>query len=320
MNENVNIDYLDYGKLRYKPKNKTRNALNIIKYMLNRTNMMFRTEGAPDTMPNRELELRRQMNGHLLGIKHEGKLYALPGNFAGVPDANGVPKQYLVVNKALNLSKLYNIGEDCVLLRNDSLCMGLLPLLEKYAYLMAENELTMANVITLCRAMLVFTGDKDNDIPEIKNYLQALDKGDIGVIGTEKFISKNGTVEVQPGAVQAGSIFTNLIEMEQYFKASMWNELGLNANWNAKRENLTQSENLMNTDILMPLIDDMRRCREDGWKEFNEMFGTDITVSLDSAWEDNDIEMELSLEAMEVGEETSQNEEVPDNEEKEKAD
>ena len=60
-----------------------------------------------------------------------------------------------------------------------------------------------------------------------------------------------------------------------------------------KRESLNSSESQLNNDALLPLVDDMLKCREIGAAKVNEMFGTDIRVSLASSWEDNEQEIEI---------------------------
>ena len=52
----------------------------------------------------------------------------------------------------------------------------------------------------------------------------------------------------------------------------------------------------MNNDALLPLVDDMLKCRERSAEKVNEMFGTEISVSLASSWEDNEQEIELEHE------------------------
>ena len=61
-------------------------------------------------------------------------------------------------------------------------------------------------------------------------------------------------------------------------------DLGLNANYNMKRERLNTQEVSMNVDALMPFVDSMLTERVEGVKRVNEMFGTDITVTLGSSW------------------------------------
>ena len=87
-----------------------------------------------------------------------------------------------------------------------------------------------------------------------------------------------------------------MIESEQYIKASWYNDLGLNANYNMKRESINSGESQLNDDALLPLIDDMLQCRKNAIEKINSMFDTSISVSLASAWEDNQIELENAQE------------------------
>ena len=82
-------------------------------------------------------------------------------------------------------------------------------------------------------------------------------------------------------------------------KASWFNELGLNANYNMKREAITSNESQLNDDMLLPLIDDMMNCRKLWIDEVNEMFGTNWSIDWASSWEDNIEETELAQEIME---------------------
>jgi hypothetical protein len=52
--------------------------------------------------------------------------------------------------------------------------------------------------------------------------------------------------------------------------------------------------------MLHPLIDDMLARRKEALDEVNAMFGTNITVEFNSAWETNEIEEDLTLETMET--------------------
>ena len=93
---------------------------------------------------------------------------------------------------------------------------------------------------------------------------------------------------------------TDLIEYHQYLKAGLFNELGLNSNYNMKRESINSNESQLNDDMLHPLIDDMLKMRKEFCEQVNEMFGTEISVDFDSAWKDNEIENEVAIEAMEM--------------------
>ena len=86
---------------------------------------------------------------------------------------------------------------------------------------------------------------------------------------------------------------TELFEYQQYLKGTMYNELGLNANYNMKRERLTAGEVNMNIDSLYPLIYDMYENRKQALEKINELFGTKITVEFNHIWKQKQNEVEL---------------------------
>jgi hypothetical protein len=122
--------------------------------------------------------------------------------------------------------------------------------------------------------------------------------------------NQDRTVNITPFQAVASTI-TDLIEYHQYLKASLYNELGLNANYNMKRESINSNESQLNDDMLHPLIDDMLARRREALEEVNKMFGTNISVEFNGAWLTNEKEEELTLEQMETATD-SMEETVPD--------
>ena len=174
---------------------------------------------------------------------------------------------------------------------NDSLYLGLLPMFSRYASAMTENELSMKLAIINSRIVDLISAPDDRTRASAEKFLEDIASGKPGVIAENAFLDG---IRAQPyGNTANSNALTNLIETEQYFKASWFNELGLNANYNMKRESLNTSESQMNNDALLPLVDDMLKCRERAVEKVNEMFGTEISVSLASSWEDNEQEIEL---------------------------
>ena len=57
-----------------------------------------------------------------------------------------------------------------------------------------------------------------------------------------------------------------------------------------KREAINDAESGMNEDSLLPLVDDMLENRKRGVEKINKMFGTNITVELDSSWKEVEYE------------------------------
>ena len=74
--------------------------------------------------------------------------------------------------------------------------------------------------------------------------------------------------------------------------------MGLNANFNMKRESIGEGESSLNEDSLLPLSDEMLKCRKEDIDKINAKFGTNITVEFDSAWANNQLEVKLGLEKL----------------------
>lgn len=258
-------------------------------YMLCRTQQIFDYENLPQNIKKRNLEYMLQSNGNVCITAVNGSLYALTGGLGGEPDPYYMPTIYTVSNPALKYSKNLKINEECILIPNDSLYIGLLPLFKKYATLLCENDLTMKMVDVATRAMSLISAPDDRTKNAAIEYLNQLEAGKNGVIGESAFLDG---IKVQPYSSGAsGRGLTELIEYEQYLKAGWYNEIGLQSNYNMKRESINSNEAQLNEDSLMPFIDDMLECRKIGMEKVNDLYGTNINVKLNSVWgEKNDFE------------------------------
>lgn len=287
----TNKKYLEYVKSQdlYDFRDKKNNIFNHTLYMLMRTGSMFTWRGLPDTIPECFLEMYIQVNGFacIAKDKKTDKLYAFFGGLGGEPDPYYQPTECIVANPYLNLTENYKIGEDCVIVKNDPFYRGLIPLFNKYASQLAENELSlnMASINTRIQQAITAGDDRSRESAEL--FLKKLVEGDYAVLADNAFLDNESIKTLPFSNTGSSGVIGDLIEYEQYLKASWFNELGLNANYNMKREALNSAESSINDDILFPLVDEMLKMRKDGCKKVNEMFETDISVELNSSWKDN---------------------------------
>lgn len=265
----------------YDFKEKEQAVNDYIRYMLNRTQKIFEYKGLPDTIPQRMLEFILQINGCACFTRVKGELYAFRCGLGGKPDVYYRPTIATVSNPALNFSKNLEIDKDCVVMLNDSSIMGMIPMYRKYATALAENDLSFNKASINLRIMSVITAPDDKTKKAAEQYLRDIAEGKDGVIASNEFL--NG-VKVQP-MTSAYRTFTDLIEYHQYVKAAWYNDIGLNANYNMKREKLSTTESQMNSDALLPLVDDMLARRREAIEKINTMFETSISVDFTSSWE-----------------------------------
>ena len=273
-----------------------------VTYMLLRTQKIFEYKNLPDTIPKRMLESMLQVNGFVCVAKHAGDLYAFWGGLGGMPDAYYQPTICVVANPALKLNKTFTIGEDCVIIRNDTHYYGLMPLFRRYATALVENDISFRLASINTRIQSILSAPDQPTKEACDQYLDDVEAGELGCIQSNEFLDG---IKAQ-NTSNALRTFTDLIEYQQYLKASWFNEIGLNANYNMKREKLSTTESQMNNDALLPLVDEMLESRREGIELVNEMFGTNIEVSFASSWEKLIEEFQAEMDDLRMGDEQEQ--------------
>lgn len=269
---------------------------------LNRLQSMFKYTGLPDTIPAKWLEHYLLVNGSCIFVMDGDDLIVTTGGWGGMPNRYYIPTEYTVSNPYVKeeTRKTYTIDEDCVLIRNDAYAVGIMPLLMRYATQLVENDVTMNIADILARATLTITALSGRDRESVEQWLRRIRRGELAAIGELPAMigNQDRNVNIQPFQSTASTL-TDLIEYHQYLKAGLFNELGLNSNYNMKRESINSNESQLNDDMLHPFIDEMLKERREALEKVNEMFGANITVDFDSAWKDNEIENAAAIDAIE---------------------
>lgn len=282
-NINKQFDFLGLdNNLIYNYLDKRKNVTDMVTYMFNRSNIMFKYHNLPETIPETELEKILQTNGYVIVGKINGDLYAINGGLGGEKDVYNRPTIATVSVPYFNFNDTWEIDKDCVVIKNDSNAIGLIPMFVKYCTLMNENEITMMLATVNKRIQNLLSANDDNTVESAKQFLKDVFEGKTGVIAESKLFD---SLKVNNSSTNAQVNLKDLFEFEQYLKASMFNEIGLSANFNMKRERLTSAEIETNSDNLYPLVDDMLNNRRLAIEKINEMFETDIEVEFNSSWD-----------------------------------
>ena len=270
-------------------KDKDKNVNNFIDTMFCKTNEMFTWKNLPETVPQAELEYLLQSNGTMFFTKVGNDFYALLGTLGGQINAYYEPTKYTVANVALNLSKMYDIEKDGVLIRNDLRCNGLIPILSKYASMLTDCEISLNTMSILMRVMFLISASDDKTKKSAEEFMSKIINGNYSIIADSQFFDG---IKAQGMTQSFSQLIPQMIELTQYIKASALNEIGLNANYNMKKERITEQEYTLNIDALMPFAENMLNCRKKAVEKINKMYGLNIEVSLNSVWETNQAELE----------------------------
>lgn len=296
-----NIQYpagigLYYNSAPYDFRSKSSNVSMYVNYMLNRSRHIFKWSNLPDTITERTLELYIQIYGYAAIVKVDDNLYVVSGGLGGEPNPEYMPTIFTYANPALKIktSASLKIGEECIIIPNDSTYMGMLPMYKYFATLDVETDISFKRMLVNMRKLNVISSNNDRTTASAREYLNRIDDGDDGIIAEPGLVD---ALRVQP-TNSPDKLLTDLIEFKQYNKASWYNFIGLNANYNMKRESLNSNETQLNDDMLFPLVDDMLEMRKNAADEINRLFGTNISVELASTWADNKEINDLELENM----------------------
>lgn len=282
-NINKQFDFLGLdNNLIYNHLDKRKNVADMVTYMFNRSNIMFKYHNLPETIPETELEKLLQTNGFAIVGKINGDLYAINGGLGGETDVYNRPTIATISVPYFNFNDTWEIDKDCVVIKNDSNAIGLIPMFVKYCTLMNENEITMMLATVNKRIQNLLSANDDNTVESAKQFLKDVFEGKTGVIAESKLFD---SLKVNNSSTNTQVNLKDLFEFEQYLKASMYNEIGLSANFNMKRERLTSAEIETNSDNLYPLVDDMLNNRRLAIEKINEKFETDIEVEFNSSWD-----------------------------------
>lgn len=288
--------------------------------MLTRTQAMFKWEYEADKIPRRILEgqIQRCYTGI---INVDGDFYQTFGALGADLDYNYMPTKYIVANPYL-INKTFTVNKDVVIIPNDSRYMGLYDICRYYASLLAENVISKIITTINSRAVNVFKVKNNTQYEDVKRFLNDLIKGEQSAI-TQKEIYQ--VIETLPfSEAKSQQTLTQLIEDQQYIKACWFNDLGVEANYNMKREAINSNEAQLSKGALTPFVDDMLQSRKEACKMLKKVYGLDWNVEFNSSWALQTKEEQLSVDFLEkevneepiqtIGQKSDENEEKEEKE------
>lgn len=279
MNKTEKWNYLQ-GNLNYSIENKRSNEVAIINNILNKTLGMFSYENLPSTLPPEEIEKILQTNGKVFIFDYEGNIVAVKIDLLyDDVDIYGRPLKgniYLQDKKefiTVNLS-------DGVLISNDYLGLGMLPVLEKYSKFINESELTLYITNIWKRASKLISVSDDSTLNSARAFINKMEQGEIGIISTNPIIDSLTISNETVTTVSMG----DLIQYDNYFKSLLFNEIGLSYNKQMKKERLITSEVEQDQDTNKPVIENMLTCRIKGIEKINRKYNLNVTVDISESW------------------------------------
>lgn len=257
--------------------------------LLNFCMMMFEYDNLPAGLPSREIELNLLITGHaviLANPDRPGELFTPLTSIAGV-DEYYQPEWAVFANPDVTRKngKQWMFDKDCINIWNNSLqeSMWYLPLdgsmytfISRYARALSDIESSI-NIYTVnTRLTSIPVSDNQTVVESIKLFFKKLAMGKRSIISDSTIVNKFSTVDIN--SPKSDSLNDLLVArdkiLEQFFR-----DIGVRM-YNPKRAQVTESELESNDQLLLICHEDMLKCRQEGIEKVNDMFGTEISVSL----------------------------------------
>lgn len=259
--------------------------------LINRIIRMFEFKNMPESIDIDFLNYTLITTGNIGFTKLDGKLYSLFGNVGGEPNEYYFPKYYIIANPVLG-SKQFTIDEDGVVMFNTTIDRFVQPkkyqtplksLIDITAQQLTEVTVSALSACKNIRAA-IFISAKDEETKQAAlNALGKIYDGDPCVIFKDKII-ESLNITPNPAIGESAKALSELREEYQFYLAQFYNAIGINSNYNMKRERLNTAEVNTNTDSLLINITDMLYQRQTAVTKINAMFDTEISVDFSDEW------------------------------------
>lgn len=262
------------------------------KMLLNRVINMFTWGNLPDTIDEQVMNFWLFVTGRVVFTEFNGKLYALNGNYGGYPNEYYLPTEFIVANPVLG-SKNVKLDIDGVAMFNSdtdkyptqTMTGGLYPILTLTANMLADCVVTISSALKNGRVQTAFLCKDDTIRTAGEKVLTKLYNGDPAVMIDDTILNCITPIKMADNASVA-TILQQTVETYQFWLANFYNSIGVNANFNMKRERLNTAEVNINDSALFVNVVNMLNNRQQALEKINKMFDTNITVEISEEWKD----------------------------------
>lgn len=268
---------------------------------------MFDFKGLPETVNEEFLQRELIVNGAVGFTDFNGDLYSLRGNYGGEPDEYYLPTEFIIANPVLG-SKIIKIGENGVVmfgstsdrfapyLRDGIAGKGkkknalwgvrgsvLYNYICRTAQILHDIDISAISVLKTSRVSYFVSVKDDQKKAAAELALKRLFDGELSTV-FESDILDSIKFDFAPQSQSAAALMRELAEKYQFYLAEFYHAIGVNSNYNLKRERLNTAEVQLNDEPLLINIADMLECRQRAAEEINKLYGTSITVELSEEW------------------------------------
>lgn len=236
---------------------------------------IFIWDGLPADIPQKEIEIRLIADG-FCGMVNDAKrgLMVASGGMSG-------PTQYydeftsFTYAAATAAGGTYKIGIDCCIIDNTTLRNPLMPLIIRYADLLAHADISLKMALVNTRITDTYAAEDESTAASINEYYEKIYRGKNGNILDKSMIEGIKNI----AGTRSISAVSDCIEARNEILRSFFAEIGVRYSKD-KKERMIESEVNSDNQMLLLNINDMKRRRQAAAEEMNKLFNLNVSVDL----------------------------------------
>ena len=249
---------------------------------------LIKFDNLPDSISQTFLKYLLYCHGRATFFRDSsGTLLALYGAPSNICDVYYIPTQVIVTNPYINAKQSYTLTRDldCVVVYctecdkyESGVNGGLTMLIHKFATMLADNDISINVAQKNTRLTNIVSADDNNAKRSVDETVKKMYNGDPTICVQSSLIN---TLQSIPIMNQTSNTYlVQLVELRQYILSQFYASLGIYVHDNMKRERLITDEITDGDDMAYFNIENIFESISDGIDKVNQMFGTNITVSL----------------------------------------
>ena len=235
---------------------------------------IFSWTGLP--FPQKEIENRLLIDG-FCGFLKDSKagFMVATGGMYGVTQYYDEFTMFTWSAPAVANTKSRVIGKECVIINNNQLRNPILPMVLRYASLLAHADISLKCALINTRETNTYASNDENTAENIVKYYERLYNGDSASILDESLIESVKNISNRENT----TAIKDCLNARTDLLSNFFKEIGVKSA-NDKKERMIESEVDSNNQLLLFNISDMLSERKRACEEINRLFGTSINVEL----------------------------------------
>lgn len=169
------------------------------------------------------------------------------------------------------------IGQDIVVVKNNTYQLSCVDLVERYARLLADADSSITIALQNARINVLPSFDDEESAESYKAYMIANRLGQVDTVLDSSFIQTGKFTDYQKN--NQSTLSLSLVETRNEILRSFLQEIGITTA-NGKKERMVVDEVNVNSQLLLFNLRDMLDNRKKAMEDVNSIYGTNITVEL----------------------------------------